>query len=88
MWHNSTDLLEAIHDAHGRLVRKETDAMSAHAEARLLGAATRVLAVSLEHARLTGRLIDGSSLLPGMALEGDVISAVALPAEPREVIGA
>lgn len=68
MWDTSRDLLEEIHNAHKRLKNKETDAVSAHAEARLLGAATRVLAVSLEHARLTGRLIEGSAELPGMDL--------------------
>jgi hypothetical protein len=70
MWHNSQDLLESIHDAHHRLKSKETDAITAHAEARLLGAATRVLAVSLEHARLTNRLVEGSAELPGMRLAG------------------
>jgi hypothetical protein len=69
MWNSSMDLLETIHAAHGRLVRKETDAITAHAEARLLGAATRILAVSLEHARLTNRLLEGSASLPGLTLD-------------------
>jgi len=91
MWNSSTDLLDTIHKAHRRLVEKETDAMTAHAEARLLAAATRVLAVTLEHARLTGRLAEGSALLPAMTLEagegenplgvaGAVIPTAALPA--------
>jgi hypothetical protein len=70
MWATSQDLLASIHEAHERLRSKETDAITAHAEARLLGAATRVMAVSLEHARLTNRLIEGSSILPGMSLGG------------------
>lgn len=66
MWSNSLDLLKTIHDAHERLKSKETDAITAHAEARLLGSATRLMSVSLEHARLTNRLKDGSSVLPIM----------------------
>lgn len=68
MWNSSHELIETIHEAHERLKRKETDAITAHAEARLLGAATRVLAISLEHARLTNRLKEGSSELPDMGL--------------------
>jgi hypothetical protein len=68
MWKTSQELLETIHDAHGRLKLNETDAATAHAEARLLSAATKVLAISLEHARLTGRLKQESSELPGMTL--------------------
>jgi hypothetical protein len=71
MWNSSHDLLSTIHEAHGRLKSKETDAITAHAEARLLGAATRVLAISLEHARLTNRLVEGSALLPIMSLGQD-----------------
>lgn len=76
MWNSSQDLLDTIHSAHERLKNKETDAMTAHAEARLLSAATRVLAVSLEHARLTSRLQEGSAILPAMLLgknEEDVL---------------
>lgn len=68
MWKSSLELLATIHDAHERLKSKETDATTAHAEARLLTAATRVMAVSLEHARLTGRLVEGSEMLPPMGL--------------------
>ncbi len=68
MWKNSNELLATIHDAHQRLKNKDTDPISAHAEARLLGAATRVLAISLEHARLTERLKSGDAELPVMTL--------------------
>jgi hypothetical protein len=76
MWNSSQELLETIHDAHERLRRNETDAITAHAEARLLGAATRVLAIGLEHARLTGRLKEGMDSLPIMIIDsaGDGLS--------------
>jgi hypothetical protein len=64
MWKNSTDLLSAIHEAHERLRNGETDATTANAEARLLGAATKTLGTMLEHARLTLRLQSASDLLP------------------------
>lgn len=64
MWRSSHDVLATIHEAHQRLKNHETDAVTAHAEARLLGAATRVLAINLEHARLTGRLQEGNADLP------------------------
>lgn len=70
MWRTSHELLDTIHEAHGRLKRGDTDAATAHAEARLLGAATRVLAINLDHARLTNRLREGSALLPTMELSG------------------
>lgn len=70
MWKSSTELLATIWDAHDRLRKNETDAITAHAEARLLGAATRVLAISLEHARLTGRLKEGAASLPVMNIDG------------------
>ena len=71
MWKTSQELLATIHDAHERLKAKETDAISAHAEARLLGAATKVLAISLEHARLTGRLVEKCAELPVMKFGKD-----------------
>lgn len=69
MWSNSQELLETIHDAHERLRNNQTDALTAHAEARLLGAATRVMAISLEHARLTNRLKEGDVTLPVMMIQ-------------------
>lgn len=66
MWRNSAELLATIHDAHRRVKDRETEPDAAHAEARLLGAATKVLAISLEHARLTNRLTDGNADLPTM----------------------
>lgn len=78
MWKNSNDLLAAIHDAHQRLKSKETDAISAHAEARLLSSATRVMAISLEHARLTSRLREGSAELPIMSLGTEEVAGISL----------
>lgn len=65
-WNSSSDLLEAIHDAHHRVKTKETEVEAAHAEARLLASATRLLDITLEHARLTGRLKEGDAVMPGM----------------------
>ena len=68
MWKSSTALLRAIHNAHRRLKRNEIDVARAHAEARLLVAATQVLATSLEHAKLTARLKEGDANLPPMTI--------------------
>lgn len=78
MWANSTELLETIHDAHTRLKTGVTDAISAHAEARILGAATRILAITLEHARLTGRLEQGSTVLPLMTIDANAQERAAI----------
>jgi hypothetical protein len=85
MWNSSRDLLKTIHEAHSRLKNKETDALTAHAEARLLGAATRVLAVSLEHARLTNRLVEGSATLPAMAIGDDEQVTLNVGEESRQI---
>lgn len=69
MWKNSNDLLESIHEAHNRLKEKKTDAATAHAEARLLNAAVKTIAVTLEHARLTNRLREHGAALPMMSFE-------------------
>lgn len=63
-WKRSGDLLASIHDAYDRVRKGETPVDQAHAEARILGTASRVLMVQLEHARLTGRLTQGSDELP------------------------
>ena len=65
MWNNSTDLMAAIEIAHKKLISGEADAKMAHAEARLFGSAVKLLNISLEHAKLTGRLTQGSTALPG-----------------------
>jgi hypothetical protein len=82
MWNSSMELLGTIHDAHRRLQTKETDALTAHAEARLLNAAAKVMSISLDHARLTNRLTDGSAVLPAMLLgkdDGDAIEITHAP---------
>lgn len=72
-WKSSTELLAEIHGAHARLVTNETDAVKAHAEARLLGSAAKVLAIQLEHAKATQRLQEGSDILPSFQI-GDGIA--------------
>lgn len=69
-WRNSHELLNDIQAAHERLVADETDAAKAHAEARLLGSAAKVLNIQLEHAKATQRLEQGSDVLPGFTIGG------------------
>jgi hypothetical protein len=76
MWNTTSELLFAIYDAHHRLVEKKTDVVTAHAEARLLNAATKLLAVNMEHARLTGRLTKGSRSLPTIGIEQDLPAVI------------
>jgi len=69
-WTHTSDLLAAVQDARARLVAGETPVDSAHAEARLLGVGAKVLALRLDHARLTGRLEQGSDVLPDVRIGG------------------
>lgn len=71
MWNTSKDLLQAIHDAHARLRDGKTPVDEAHAEARILSTAAKTIGIQLEHARLTGRLDQGSDELPAFRL-GDM----------------
>lgn len=63
-WSSASELMETIRDATDRLVSGETSVDEAHAEARLLGTAGKVIGLQLDHARLTGRLQQGSDVLP------------------------
>lgn len=65
MWNNSDDLMNAIETAHRKLQSGEANHQSVHAEARLFAGAVKLLALKLDHARLTGRLKEGSPALPG-----------------------
>jgi hypothetical protein len=68
-WKTTEDLLNSIKDATDRLVGGETPVDEAHAEARLLGVASKVIALRLDHARLTGRLEQGLDRLPDIKLD-------------------
>lgn len=70
-WKSTRELMAEIRDAHRRLRNGEATVMQAHAEARMFGAAARLLDVQLEHARLTGRLETGSDVLPDVKLSPD-----------------
>jgi len=67
-WGTTGALLADVHDAIRRLRAGESSVDQAHAEARLLGTAQRVVLVELEHARLSGRIEQGSDVLPGVRL--------------------
>jgi len=71
-WKSSTDVLAAIHQTREDLRAGTIQTDQAHAEARLLGGAVRLLDTSLEHARLTGRLVQGSPSLPRFTLDDEV----------------
>lgn len=68
MWGSSGDLLREIHEAQQRIKMRETDAGSAHAEARLIGAAIKLLDLSMEYSRLTMRLREDCTSLPDIPL--------------------
>ena len=69
-WRSSRDVLTAIQRAHDALRSGELPVDQAHAAARLLGGAVRLMDTALEHARLTGRLEQGSDALPEFRLAG------------------
>lgn len=71
-WRSSKDVLVAIQRAHDALRSGELPVDQAHAAARLLGGAVRLMDTALEHARLTGRLEQGSDALPEFRLAGKV----------------
>ena len=64
MWDSSKDIMGAIESSFTKLLNGDSTAEHAHVEARLFGNALKLLAIELEHARLTGRLRDGSTDLP------------------------
>ena len=70
-WKTTDELLRSVRNATDRLVSGKTPVDEAHAEARLLGVATKVIALRLDHARLTGRLQQGSKRLPDILLDYD-----------------
>jgi len=68
VWNSSTEIMQAIHDARERLRKGDCDTDTAHAEARLLATAVKLAMVQLDHAKLTGRLAQGSDDLPPFIL--------------------
>ena len=64
IWTTSNELLHEVQQAYQRLASGESDAVKAHAEARLLGVAAKVIGIQLDHARLTQRLVEGSDVIP------------------------
>lgn len=68
MWKTTDDLLSDIHDTLVNL-RAGGDIETSHAECRLYNAAAKMIAISCEHAKLTGRL------------EGDIIPSSTFGAE-------
>ncbi len=69
-WGTTRALLADVQDALRRLRSGESSVEQAHAEARLLATAQRVVLVELEHARLSGRIEQGSDVLPDVRLGG------------------
>lgn len=67
-WATTADLLAEIKAAHQRLIDGEVDVDQAHAEARQLGVAAKVIDIEIQHARLTGRLRQGDDTLPPIKL--------------------
>jgi len=70
MWKSTEELLTSIHKATERLNRGDIPVDEAHAEARLLTVAAKIIGIRLDHARMTGRLNQGSPNLPDMVLSG------------------
>lgn len=64
-WKSSNDVLAAIQRSHDDLRSGKMPVDEAHASARLLGGAVRLLDTALDHARLTGRLRQSEDILPG-----------------------
>ena len=70
-WSTMGELLADVQSSYRRLVAGETPTDQAHAEARILATAAKVLGVRLEHARLTGRLEQNSASLPDVTISGE-----------------
>lgn len=70
-WNTTDDLLDSIKNATDRLIEGKTSVEESHAEARLLGVAGKIIGLRLDHARITGRLVQGSNLLPDLKLSSD-----------------
>lgn len=79
-WATTSNLMDDIHETLTQLDVDGDDKL-AHTKCRLFNAAIKVMAVELEHARLTQRLRDDS--LPAIVLNGRGGGAVKkLPASP------
>lgn len=67
-WKSSADLLVASQSALEALRAGRIATDEAHASARLIGGAVRLMDTMLEHARLTERLVKGSDELPAFKM--------------------
>jgi len=67
-WKTASDLMDAVHESHKRLIEGKTDVSQAHAEARQLSVAAKIIDIQITHARLTNRLETGSSSLPPLKI--------------------
>lgn len=83
MWTNSHEVREAMFETRERLLSKRGDAKTALVEVRVFEAFIHSIAVDLEHARLTGRLVAGSAALPGMGYSTETKS---IPAPRRKAL--
>lgn len=79
-WKTTTDILDDIHGTLQRL-RAGGDRDQAHVECRAYHAAAKVLAIELEHARLTSRL--QGDVLPGVKVGVTMLEAEAEQARPK-----
>jgi len=69
-WKTTGELLADIHETLRGLRAGETTVDEAHAAARTLAVAQRVIMVQLEYARLSGLIEQGSDMLPDVWLGG------------------
>ena len=67
-WKTISGILEAMEEAHDRLLSDEVTVDKSFAESRLFGVAIKTIDLRLHHAKLTGRLVAGSDELPDVKL--------------------
>lgn len=68
-WKTQWDIAKAAEDVADRLKAGKVSVEQAQFELRALNAANQSFALRLEHARLTGRLQQGSDVLPDTQLD-------------------
>ena len=67
-WKNDRELLGDVRYSLERLRSGEIDADQAHAEARLFGEANKTIGMTLEYAKMTRRINEGDTAIPGYVL--------------------
>lgn len=67
-WQTMSGILTTMEEAHRRLLNGEATVDKAFAESRLFAVAIKTLDLRLHHAKLTGRLTEGSDLLPDVRI--------------------